>query len=257
MNLIEKGSQTARDGFRNENDIVKKFNDWEKDKDAQAWLILMNYKLSEIEYVGAVKISGFKTDVQVQVTIKMKKAIDVENLQVKLVSNPKGFNQIDKRWVDKYTDMWSIPQNIVSIIKRYIGEEKPTNKILKDKRRMFANEFTEAEQKAMIKWLKKNQSLIVSDILKGQGKFAAEWMLVAQKVAKNARWMLKPMNFCMNYFGNGEIKITKKGNFKIGRITMQRKGGDGGKNTARMLQFKINPAELFNNEYRTYANIHL
>ncbi|MGL6021873.1 MAG: hypothetical protein ACRC0A_02030 [Chitinophagaceae bacterium] len=58
MNLIEKGSQTAIDGFRNENDIVKKFNEWKKDKDTQTWLILMNYKLSEIEGVTAVKISG-------------------------------------------------------------------------------------------------------------------------------------------------------------------------------------------------------
>jgi hypothetical protein len=248
MNLIERGSQTAKDGFRNEDNIVKKFNDWKKDKDAQSWLILMKYKLSEIEYVEAVKISGYKTDVQVQVTIKLKKAIDVENLQVKLVSNPKGFNQIDKRWVDKYAEMWSIPKNIVLILKKYTGEKKPTIKKTKDKRRMFANEFTGTEQKAMLKWLKKNQSLIVSDILKGQGKFAAEWMLVAQKIEKNARWILKPMNFCMNYFGNGDIEITARGNFKIGRITMQRKGGDGGRDTAKMLQFKINPAELFDNE---------
>ncbi|MDP2209320.1 MAG: type II restriction endonuclease [Bacteroidota bacterium] len=248
MNLVERGSQTAKDGFRNEDDIVKKFNDWKKDKDAQAWLILMKYKLSEIEYVEAVVISGFKTDVQVQVTIKLKKAIDVENLQVKLVSNSKGFNQIDKRWVDKYVEMWSIPRNIVSILKRYTGAEKPSIKKPKDKRRMFAKEFTLQEQKAMIKWLNKNQSLIVSDILKGQGKFAAEWMLVAQKVYKNARWILKSMNFCLNFFGNGEIEITTRGNFKIGRITMQRKGGDGGRDTSKMLQFKINPAELFDIE---------
>ena len=110
---------------------------------------------------------------------------------------------------------------------------------------MFADEFSEDEQKIVLKWLKENQSLIVSDTLKGQGKFAAEWMLVVQKVEKNARWILKPMNFCMNYFGNGEVKITNRGNFKIGRITMQRKGGDGGRDTAKMLQFKINPAELF------------
>lgn len=248
MNLVERGSQTAKDGFRNENDIVEKFNDWEKDKDAQAWLILMKYKLSEIEYVEAVKISGFKTDVQVQVTIKLKKAIDVENLQVKLVSNPKGFNQIDKRWVDKYTEMWDIPKDIISTLKRYTGEEIPTIKKPKDKRRMFANEFTDVEQKTILEWLNKNQSLIVSDILKGRGKFAAEWMLVAQKIEKNARWIIKPMNFCMNYFGNAEIEITTRGNFKIGRITMQRKGGDGGRDTAKMLQFKINPAELFNAE---------
>jgi len=36
-----------------------------------------------------------------------------------------------------------------------------------------------------------------------------------------------------------------RGNFRIGRITKQRKGGDGGRPTANMLQFKINPAELF------------
>ncbi len=62
----------------------------EKDKNAQEWLEIMGYKLAEIEYVEAIIISGYKTDVQVQVTIKLKKAIDIENLQVKLVSNSKG-----------------------------------------------------------------------------------------------------------------------------------------------------------------------
>ena len=91
------GSETAKNGFKNDDDIVRIFNNWNKDKEAQSWLTIMNYNLSEVESVEAVKLSGFKTDVQVQVTIKLKKALDVENLQVKLVSNPKGFNQIDKR----------------------------------------------------------------------------------------------------------------------------------------------------------------
>ena len=180
-----------------------------------------------------------------QITIKLKKAIDVENLQVKLVSNPKGFNQIDKRWVDKYAEMWQIPTNIVSILKRYTGEEVPNIEKPKDRRRMFANEFSSAEQSEIIEWLENNKQLIVSDILKGRGRFAAEWMLVAQKADKNARWILKPINVCLNFFGNGNIEITPRGNFKIGRITMQRKGGDNGRDTAKMLQFKINPAELF------------
>lgn len=245
MDLIQKGSETAKNGFKNEQDIIDKFNSWEKDKDAQKWLTLMKYNLSEIEYVEAIKISGFKTDVQVQVTIKLKKAIDVENLQIKLVSNPKGFNQIDKRWVDKYVEMWKIPNNITYLLKKYTGELKPSIKSARDKRRMFADEFSLEEQGKILEWLRDNQSLIVSDILKGQGKFAAEWMLVAQKINQNARWVLQPMNFYMNYFDNGKIQITPRGNFKIGRITMQRKGGDGGRETAKMLQFKINPAELF------------
>jgi hypothetical protein len=165
-----------------------------------------------------------------------------------LVSNPKGFNQIDKRWIDKYVEMWDMPVEVVQILKKYTGEIEPTVENPKDKRRMFAHEFELTEQTTLVSWLENHKSLIVSDILKGRGQFSAEWMLIAQKNKENARWVLKPMNFCLNHFGNGPIVITKQGNFKIGRITMQRKGGDGGRHTAKMLQFKINPAELFDIE---------
>lgn len=205
----------------------------------------MQYDIKEIEYVKALVLSGFKADVQVQITIKLKEAIDAENIQVKLVSNLKGFNQIDKRWIDKYVEMWEIPNNVSDLLKQYTGEILPLVNNRKDSRRTFANEFSEADQKTLLDWLNNNKSLIVSDILKGRGKFSAEWMLVAQKVDDSARWILKPMNYCLNFFGNGDIEITNRGNFKIGRITMQRKGGDGGRKTAQMLQFKINPAELF------------
>jgi hypothetical protein len=218
------GSQTVKNGFLNEDDIIEKFNNWRSDEDAKKWLLIMQYDIDEIDFVKAVKLSGFKTDVQAQVTIKLKEAIDVQNLQVKLVSNLQGFNQIDKRWVDKYAELWNIPNDICSILKRYTGEVAPTILKPKDKRRMFASEFEENEQRVILKWLNENKTLIVSDILKGRGQFAAEWILVAQKYKINSRWILKPMNFCTNYFGNGDIEITKRGNFKIGRIIMQRKG---------------------------------
>ena len=48
----------------------------------------------------------------------------------------------------------------------------------------------------------------------------------------------------MDFFGNGSIVITDRGNIRIGKITVQRKGGDAGRETAKMLQFKINPAEI-------------
>tara|TARA_B110000967_G_scaffold209128_1_gene263902 strand:+ start:2850 stop:3593 length:744 start_codon:yes stop_codon:yes gene_type:complete len=239
------GSNTAKNGFNNEKAIADKFNNWQNDNEAQLWLALMQYDLKEIEYVKAVIISGHKADVQVQINIKLKEAIDVENLQVKLVSNPKGFNQIDKRWTDTYTEMWNIPAPIVELLKKYTGEHSPSIASPRDKRRMFADEFTSEESTAIVEWLEANKTLIISDILKGRGKLAAEWMLVAQKVTTSARWILKPMNYCVNFFGNEAVQITKRGNFKIGKITMQRKGGDGGRKTAQMLQFKINPAELF------------
>lgn len=222
-----------------------KFNNWQTDFEAQRWLVLMEYNLEEIEFVKAVVLSGYKADVQVQITIKLKEVIDVENIQVKLVSNLKGFNQIDKRWIDKYVEMWNIPNEIATLLKEYTGEILPRIRNPKDNRRTFANEFEEVNQNKLLNWLRENKSLIVSDILKGRGKLSAEWMLVVQKIENRARWVLKPMNYCLNFFGNGEVKVSPRGTFKIGKITMQRKGGDGGRTTANMLQFKINPAELF------------
>jgi len=245
--LRDLGSQTAKGGFRNEDDIVNKFNDWQNDEDAQKWLIIMKYKLDEIEYVKAYKITREKTDVQVQiaVTIKLKKVVDVQNLQVKLVSNLRGFNQIDKRWVDSYVELWGMPQTVTVLLKRFTGEMPPNIANPRDSRRMFADELSGSDQNVLLDFLISNKAMIVNDILKGRGKLAAEWMLVVQKIQRNARWVLKPMNFAINHFGNGDVVITSHGSFKIGRITVQRKGGDAGRDTAKMLQFKINPAELF------------
>jgi R.HinP1I restriction endonuclease len=247
--LIKRGSKTAKDGFKNENDVVDKFNNWQNDDLAKEWLKSMNYNLHEIEYVKASKVKGsFKADIQVQINveIKLKKLLDIQNLQVKLVSNPAGFNQIDKRWVDKYVELWNIPNEITKILKHFTGELMPYIKNPKDERRMFMNEFTNDEQKLIVDFIKANQSLIVSDILKGRGQFSAEWMLVILKIKeKEVKWALKPMNFCLNLFGNGNVEITKQGSIKIGNITIQRKGGDSGRKTAQMLQFKINPCLVF------------
>jgi len=93
-----------------------------------------------------------------------------------------------------------------------------------------------------------NKFLVVSDILKGRGEFSADWMLVALTSNNQTKWVLKSINHVMNVFANGKIKITTQGSLKIGEITMQRKGGDNGRPTANMLQFKINPALLFQNQ---------
>lgn len=177
----------------------------------------------------------------------MKKAIAAENLSVKLVSNPQGFNQVDKRWVSSYAEMWNIPDDIVKLLKLFTGEIKPMKSGLRDARRMFLDEMNKDEQKKIIDFFTKNKFLIVSDILKGRGKFSAGWMLVVLTIENKSRWVLKSINHVMNVFGDGEVKITSRGSLKIGRITMQRKGGDAGRPTSNMLQFKINPVELFGN----------
>jgi len=239
------GSTTAKGGFKNEREIVDKFNKWQNDPDAQKWLVIMGYVLKEIERVIAVQVHGYKTDVQVQITIITKKFVNVENLSVKLVSNPQGFNQVDKRWVDKYVEMWNIPSDVTEILKLHTGETKPTAMSLRDRRKMFFDEMSEEAQRKLIDFFTANKVLVVADIIKGRGELSAGWMLVIMKAGANSRWVLKSINHAMQIFSNGPVVITKKGNLWIGRIHMQRKGGDAGRETAKMLQFKINPVELF------------
>lgn len=248
-NLVKLGSETAKNGFKNEKDVVEKFNNWQIDEEAKKWLLIMNYRLDEIEYVKATIISGYKADINVSIQIKLKNVIDVENIQVKLVSNTKGFNQIDKRWLKNYKEMWNIPDDVYRIFAYFTGELKPYKENTKDKRRMFITEFTEDERKMLLNWININKLLIVTDILRGRGEFTAEWVLVAQKLNSNARWTLKNINKVIQYyFDDGIIEVSPRGSIKIGKITVQRKGGDGGRDTANMLQFKINPAELFDIE---------
>lgn len=240
QNLIQLGSQTAKNGFKNEKDICERFCNWQNDVVAQDWLMIMGYEISQIKSVKAVVLSGFKADINVQVFVFYKESVDIRNIQVKLVSNKRGFNQVDKRWVKTYQQLWQFDDKICEILKYFTGELKQGNK-----KRLFISDFNETEQELLLTWFKNNKILVLSDILRGRGEFSAEWVLVAQKLPQNACWILKNINEVLQHYGNGEVEISPRGSLKIGRVTMQRKGGDNGRETANMLQFKIDPTEIF------------
>ncbi|WP_317845460.1 type II restriction endonuclease [Campylobacter sp. LR185c] len=179
------------------------------------------------------------------IQIKFQNLQDIQNIQVKLVSNPSGFNQIDKRWLKSYKELWNIPDDILELLQYFVGEKEPKINNPKDCRRMFLNEFDLKEQSLLIDFFTLNQPLILNDILKGRGQFASEWFLVILKIKEEPlKWILKPINEVINFY-SGKVELSKQGSLKIGKITMQRKGGDNGRKTAKMLQFKINPCELF------------
>ncbi len=244
------GSQIAKGGFENEQEVANKFNNWKEDKDAQCWLKIMMYELNEIESVHAEKIGqkGFKSDINVviKIHIKKKQLETVENIQVKLVSsNTRGFNQIEKRKVDFYTEQWHLTPKIKQLLKLYDGELPPRKKGRSSKR-MYVDEFTKEEQTELKSFFQKHFVMIISDVIRGRGRFAAEWTLVINKYEDTYRWKLLAVNEAISiYAGNCMVTFTSNGNIKLGLITLQRKGGDGGKDSANMLQFKVNPLKLF------------
>ncbi|MEO7673931.1 MAG: type II restriction endonuclease [Pyrinomonadaceae bacterium] len=242
VSKVEKGSQTAKNGFRNEDEIAAKFNNWKTDNEAKIWLGFMGNKMGQIESVSASKPHGEKADIEVKVRTKTGEKSN--GISIKLVSTSNGFNQIDKRWLAHYVRMWKVPADVEAALKFYLGEVKP-NKPSRDADRMYINEFDAATQKKIVDFFNANKTEIVSDIFKGDGVHSAGWLMVALKSADKPRWVLRSIDDVIKFYSDGPVEITRQGNLKIGRITMQRKGGDGGRESAKMLQFKINPALLF------------
>ncbi|MCX7874387.1 MAG: hypothetical protein N2327_08190 [Caldimicrobium sp.] len=273
MSTFEIGSATAKDGFANEKEICKKFNNWEKDTEAQIWLKIMGYETRSIDSVQAILIPtrmkkedveklGLKesldelmkfkkADVQIRIIITIGKIVKIENLSLKKANSDADYNQVDKRWVDSYKEIWKFDDEIAFGLKLFTGEINPyscpeiiRNRTLRDKRRMFLDELPEKLRNKIITFFKENKILVVSDILKGRGGLSANWMLVTRynKSDNTTTWILKDINTVMNFFGSGEVKMSPKGNLHIGRIIMQRKGGTP---DPTKLQFKIKPCELF------------
>lgn len=275
---FEFGSRTAKGGFANEKLIRNKFNNWKKDKEAKIWLKIMGYNLKKIDDVKAIRIPtrmkrsnikkfGFseaeyeelmrfkKTDVQVQIRIliRLNNAFKIENLSLKKANTDADYNQVDKRWVDTYQEMWKFDDEIASGLKLFTGELVPSGlssklKVLisdlRDSRRVFLDELKDTLKKKIIIFFEKNKILIVSDTLKGRGGFSAGWMLVTRynKESDTTTWILKNINSVMNFFGSGDVRMSPRGSLRIGKITMQRKGGTP---DPTKIQFKIKPCELF------------
>jgi hypothetical protein len=275
MNKKQKiGSKTAKGGFANEKAICKKFNKWTTDKEAQEWLKIMGYNTSKLDEVTAIQIptrikkediNKFniseeeyyefvrfkKADAQIRITIKIGNIIKIENLSLKKANSDADYNQIDKRKVDDYQEMWGFDDEISLWLKLFTGEIPPETKkyligkvALKDQRRLFLNEMPESIQQKIIFFFSRNKIIIISDIIKGRGGLSADWMLVTRynKPDKTTTWTLQNINTVMNFYGQGEVDISPRGSLTIGIITVQRKGGTP---DPTKLQFKFKPCELF------------
>ena len=105
------------------------------------------------------------------------------------------------------------------------------------------DEIPELNRQKIIQFFSKNKKKIVRDILGGRGKLAADWMLVTQNDDVGTSWILKNIDEVVKEYSAGRVELTPRNSLKIGKITMQRKGGTP---DPMSLQFKFSPLELFN-----------
>jgi hypothetical protein len=268
------GSLTAKGGFLNEKVICDIFNNWKKSDLAKEWLTQMGYELNKVKEVTAIHIptrlkrkdslkygiteSEFeeatkfkKADAQIKIFIELGNIVKIENLSLKKANSNSGFNQVDKRSVDTYQKMWGFDDNLAHWLKLFTGQILPKaekslihSDLRESSKRIFVDEFPKRMIVKLLDFLENNKILIVSDIIKGRGPLSADWILVTKHDVDTSKndWVLVDINLAMNYFGNGEIKVSPRGSIAIGKITMQRKSGTPDPTS---LQFKINPCGLF------------
>lgn len=191
-----------------------------------------------------------KADVRIRVKNKVCGTCFFEYLSLKKAKAKADYNQVDKRPVDTYKEMWGFSDEIELWLKLFTGELTPYvyrhlfgNKQLRDHKRLFIDEMPINTQNDIIKFFTNNKIAVVSDILKGRGALTADWFLVTKQDRCSLSWVLKEIDYVLNHYGQGEVVVSPKGNLYIGRITMQRKGGTP---DPKSLQFKISPNSLFN-----------
>ena len=247
-------SETARSGFRNEEWVVRQFNNYPASSYAKGWLKKMGYDASRIEHLCG------QTTLKMGYNNKADVLLLIEN-NVEWVSVKKfvaSFNQIDKRWVDQYANDLDMPDLVSNTLKKFCGQEghRPCDLLSNDeldkvasKHRFTMNEVSNDERDAVIKFLDKHKKRIARYIVSGVGKASAKWMLVVEynKDDVPTRSAIIPIDDVVNHC-IGSPTITPRGNIKYGGLTIQRKGGDGGAKTAQMLQFKFSPKEIFDLE---------
>ena len=267
------GSLAARGGFRNEQNVVVKFNNWQNDAIVQHWLNLMGINLEEILYVRAVQVPlkitlanfeearSYSEDLaiintfkkaDILVSIKMQdNVIKKETLSLKKANVKANYNQIDKRSVDSYQAMWGFDDEIAFWLKLFSGQIVPENFLhytvdlasLRNNRRIFMDEMPLEVQTKILTFFETHRRKIVEDVFKGRHDLSAKWILVTKVENENTTWDLKNINTVLDYFGcHGEVTKTPKRSISIGEVTLQRKGGTP---DPTKLQFKFNPCTLF------------
>lgn len=264
---------TAKGGFINEAQICEKFRNYQTDKEAQMWLSQMGYEVANIVALQAAEIpvrvskakilslgiseSKYeesirfkKADAQILVTIHLDSVTYIENISLKKANKNAGFNQIDKRPVSTYQQIWGFDDDVAYWLRLFTGDLSPQDNLpadffqtLRKPNRLFMDELPSTARQAIIQFFSENKLLVVSDILRGRGGLAADWFLVTRKIDDDhVDWFLQDINNVCNFYAQGEVVVSPRGSLRIGNITVQRKGGTPDPTS---LQFKINPLALF------------
>lgn len=157
-----------------------------------------------------------------------------------------GFNQIKRCSLKNFSTEFDVPVNIQALLRKYTYERKKF--LLKGKK------YTQDELDGLTSYLNMKRKALLLSAFTGQAKKSkANWLLLHQwtppnwekNIAKKGRSELISMQDILAIFDKITVSYSRYGTITFGAgITLQRKGGDKGKDSANDLQFKMRTLPL-------------
>lgn len=176
------------------------------------------------------------------------------------------YNHVERHYVDYYAQKWSMPREVFVGLKQFVGEvdehgnpisiellEREAEELgtspgkLSKERRTFVNRQPQQTRNAIKQFFKLNKEKILKDIFIADEDI--KFFIVIKREASRVYYYVVPTKDVLDVYGSGEVTITPRGSLQIGKVVIQRKGGDHRTpfgwvdRSASQLQFKIRPSE--------------
>lgn len=245
---MANGSSIAKSGFKAEQILT----DFLNSPDGPDCLSLHNIcPKNEIKNIKAERLVGRKkTDVRVSIEKTNGEVMKI-NLSVK--KSTADFSQLERGDLEKYRQLLNMPDKVYNLLKFFLGKSLPSgydsSKTFRETHRLFLDELTDEDQKSIIDFFDSIKKDLIHNAFLGTDPESRPHFLVTinkedpiQSDFKEAKFTAaeKAITIALD---TGKVLLSPRGSLKIGKITLQRKGGDGGKPKACDIQIKFNPSD--------------
>jgi hypothetical protein len=269
MTFESTGSEAARGGFRNEGALEDAINGrtalgiqlldaMAVDASSSVRASQVASRLSASSLGALLGISAISQEV-LRASTQHQKADLLVNVagdrrvtaSLKKANAGSDFNQVDRRPVDVYQRFWEFSDEVALSLKLFTGDLSPSEfakhsqglRLSEDHHRIAFPDLSAAQQAAVLDFFKANKHKIVSDLVRGKGPLAADFMIVTQQDGPITRIHISRMSDVVDYLCQPPVSVGPRTTFCVGHLTAQRKGGTPDPTS---LQFKVKPSILLN-----------
>lgn len=240
LNLSISNSNTAKNGYKEEDKICDYLNFDE------------NIRKKVNEFISGIYDNCIKLKGNSKVDIMSENKIILA--QIKKYKKEQ-FQQLDRHYVNDLIKFIPELNEYEEILKNWCELPlKDDGKYIDKNRILLSNKnYTEQMLSDFINILNKNKRIILEYAFYGINQLDKPIYLIGIEYIKNVRskLIIYKISDIINYLLLQKFTITKsKSVIALGNsLTLQRKGGDGGKKSSNQLQFKIIISKLNINEY--------